>query len=123
MDFLYQCDDKYAPFTGVSIYSLLENNSGLDRIRIFIIDDSISEENRNRLEKCVESFHRELLFIDGSSLMNEADAREMQEYKGTRKNTHSFLKMLAFSELPDDVEKVLYLDSDPIYSVLSPITW
>ncbi len=126
MDFLYQCDDKYAPFTGVSIYSLLENNTGLDRIRIFVIDDSISEENRNRLKKCVESFHRELVFIDGSSLMNEADAKEMQEYKGTRKNTHSFLKMLAFSELPDDVDRVLYLDSDtlvlgslePLYNVI-----
>ncbi len=114
MDFLYQCDDRYAPYTGVSIYSLLENNKDLERIRIFLIDDSISEHNLERMKKCIESYHRELILIDAVALMNSQDAKRLNDYKGSRKNTHSFLKMLAIDGLPDDVEHVLYLDSDTL---------
>lgn len=114
MDFIYQCDDRYAPFTGVSIYSLLENNKLLDSIRVFVIDDSISELNKSRLIQCVDSFGREISFLPADTLMNASDAKEMQKYKGTRKNTHSFLKMIAIDQLPDDVETITYLDSDTL---------
>ncbi len=114
MDFLYQCDDNYAPFTGISIYSLFENNKYLDRIRVFVINDHISEENLDRIKHCADSFQRELVFIDADALMQEPDIGNMQTYKGTRKNTHSFLKMLAIDRLPDDVEHILYLDSDTL---------
>lgn len=114
MDFLYQCDEGYAAFTGVSMYSLLENNKGIDRIRVFIVDDGISEDNLGRLSRCAEAYQREIVFITGKTLADVPDVQEMQSYRGSRKNKRSFLKVLAFSELPEDVEKVLYLDSDTL---------
>ncbi len=114
MNILYQCDDCYAVFTGVSIYSLLENNKELNRIRIFVIDDFVSEENRQKMQQCVESYHREIVFISAKEIMESPDAAKMQEYKGTRKNKHSFLKLLVFDRLPKDVDHILYLDSDTL---------
>ena len=114
MNILYQTDDRYAPYTGVSIYSLLENNKELDSIRIFVIDDSISEENRKRMTECVSSYQRDLIFISAGDMMADPAVRDIQNYRGTRKNTHSFLKMLSIDRLPDDVDHILYLDGDTL---------
>ena len=96
------------------MFSLLENNKEMDRIRIFMIDDHISEENRVKMRECVSSYGRELVFVDGQELLDSPEAKRMQDYKGTRKNTHSFLKMLVIDRLPDDVSRILYLDSDTL---------
>lgn len=37
MNILYQSDDNYAVYMGVSICSLLENNQAVDRIHIYIL--------------------------------------------------------------------------------------
>ena len=114
MDILYQCDDNYAPFTGVSLYSLLENNKDLDTIRIFVINDSISPRNQELMRNCVTSYGRILIFIDAKEITDATGSNIIRSYKGTRKNTNSFLKILAIDLLPDDVEKILYLDSDTL---------
>lgn len=43
-------NNGYAPYMGVSLFSMLENNArDFDRIRIYIIDNGISAENREKL--------------------------------------------------------------------------
>ena len=43
-------NDGYVPYMGVSLFSMLENNTkDFDRIHIYIIDNGISEENRGKL--------------------------------------------------------------------------
>ena len=46
MNVLFQCDDRYAAVTGVSLTSLLENNRGWEEINIYLIDDRIHGEVR-----------------------------------------------------------------------------
>ena len=38
LNILYQSDDNYAPYMGVSICSLFENNKNEESIKIYIID-------------------------------------------------------------------------------------
>ena len=49
MDILYSSSDSYAFLTGISILSLLENNRECDAIHIYIMDNHISDINKNKL--------------------------------------------------------------------------
>ena len=49
MNVMYASDDNYAEIMGVSILSLLQSNKDVQKIRIYIIEDAISESNKNNL--------------------------------------------------------------------------
>ena len=46
MNVMYLCNDSYAMIAGISICSLLDNNSDVDEINIFLVADDITENNR-----------------------------------------------------------------------------
>ena len=48
LNVVYSTDDNYAQHTGVSIISLLDNNRHFLNIEIYIIDNNISSENREK---------------------------------------------------------------------------
>ena len=48
LNVLYGCDENYAPYTGVSMTSLLENNKHLDVIRIYVAAQGFSQHDRRR---------------------------------------------------------------------------
>lgn len=56
LNVLYQSDDNYAIFMGVSICSLLENNRAAEEINIYVIDDSISGDMKRQIEQMVGSY-------------------------------------------------------------------
>ena len=55
LNVLYQFDNKYAPYAGVSITSLLENNSDFDHICIYILENGVSEENKTLFMKTAQT--------------------------------------------------------------------
>ena len=56
MNVLYSSDDNYAQHMGVSIYSLLRHNAEFENIRLYVIDNDISPENRDKLREMVSRF-------------------------------------------------------------------
>ena len=42
MNVLYQFNEKYAPYAGVSITSLFENNKNADEICVYILGENLS---------------------------------------------------------------------------------
>ena len=54
MNVVYSSSDSYAPIAGVSIMSLLHNNTDADEINIYMIDNNISDENKKRFENMVD---------------------------------------------------------------------
>lgn len=111
LNVLYAFDNNYAPFGGTSILSLLMNNKGIDRIRIFVVLDAVSEENVIKLKKMVEEYKRELITFDAANINELLKKLNVPMYRGSyathyRKFFHLFL--------PEDVEKLLYIDSDSI---------
>ena len=112
---LYQSDDNYAGYMGVSLFSMLKNNSDEKEIRVVIIDDHISEENKGIIEKMVDSFGRELIWIDADWIRNDTLAAEWPRYNSFRKNTNCFLKYFIFDKLAElGMERIMYIDSDSI---------
>jgi len=83
LDVLYTCDENYAPYAGISMFSLFENNRDLDSVRVYLVAQGISDTNRERLVSLAESFSRELIIIDGEELTEEIKAMGIPAYRGS----------------------------------------
>lgn len=112
MNILYQSDDNYAVYMGVSICSLLENNKAAENIHINIIDDGITEENKTKIKNMVEGYKREVSFVSGETVLKNKEITDVFSYVGMRKNSHSYLKMFFSMLLPDVTGRLIYIDCD-----------
>ena len=63
MNVLYASDDKFAGILGTSLVSLMENNRDSSEINVFILDDGISQGNKEKLN--MVSRVRNPLFLTG----------------------------------------------------------
>ena len=63
MNIVYSSSDSYAPIAGVSIMSLLHNNTDADEINIYMIDNNISDENKKRFENLVDKIRQKYCFL------------------------------------------------------------
>ena len=114
LNVLYQSDDNYAVYLGVSLFSLLKNNREADEIDIYVIDDEISDENRKKLFRLTERYGRKLILKDASVLREKAADTGFESYLGFRKNRMSFLKMFVSEVVPETVERLIYIDCDTL---------
>lgn len=112
LNVLYQSDDNYAIFMGVSICSLLENNRAADGINIYVIDESISVETKRQIEQMVVGYQRNIQFVPTESVLNNDEIRTAFVYTGMRKNKHSYLKLFVEMLLPDVSGRIIYIDCD-----------
>ena len=110
MNILYASNNEYAPFLGISLYSLLKNNADVEYIDIYVLDNGISDKNILHLEKMTEQFHRKISFIDISNL----EKRFCFQINSNGYNITTFARLFLSDLLPQNVDKVLYLDSDII---------
>lgn len=108
---LYQANDYYAPYLGISLLSLLDHNKHMQEIRIFIIDDGITEANRRKIEQTAADFGRSVTYLDTvipQKLLEEAHAPKF------RGNYATYFKLFVLDELPEEVDRIIYVDSDTI---------
>lgn len=110
MNVAYFCSDLFAEPCAVSIASLFENNKEFDEIEVFIIHDKISTGNQNRINIIAETYNRQIFFIP---------MPEPEEYFKDKKFSiatlgHTFGRMIIGNLLPDDVTRVICLDSDTL---------
>ncbi|MCF0142206.1 MAG: hypothetical protein HUJ75_02385 [Parasporobacterium sp.] len=111
LNVLYQANDYYASYLGVSLLSLLDNNKHIETIKIFVIDDGISEENVSKLKTMAAEYGREMVFINGASCQEMLIEAGAPTFRG---NYSTYYKLFVLDELPEDVETILYVDSDTI---------
>jgi lipopolysaccharide biosynthesis glycosyltransferase len=104
----YCCSDLFAEVCAVSVISLFENNKGLESITVFIIDDKISDKNKNRFFEMASKYSRSVEFIplpDPATFYN--DSRFTIKSLG-----RTYARMILGSVLPKEYNYVLSLDSD-----------
>ena len=68
LNILYACDNNYAPYTGISMYSLFENNRDIPHICVYLVEDNVNEENKARWQGLAEAYGRELVLIDATNI-------------------------------------------------------
>ena len=110
MDILYSSSDSYAFLTGISILSLLKNNVATDKINIYIMDNQISEFNKQKLTETVHQYEREIFFVP------MPDIRKLtgRKIETGRWNISTFGRLFMASALPKSVHTVLNIDCDTI---------
>ncbi|WP_440894785.1 glycosyltransferase family 8 protein [Amphibacillus sp. Q70] len=107
MNIVSVCDDKYAQHLGIMLTSLFENTVRND-IDIYIIENNISHENKDKLRQTVKKYRAGIYFL-------QANLNKYQSF-GLRKNmTHTvYLKLSIPDLLPKNLKKIIFLDCDLI---------
>lgn len=110
LNVVYHSSDLFSPVLGTSIVSLFENNKVFNDIEVFVFENKISEKNKNRLNSLADKYHRKLVFIP----MPDINKVENLGMKSIKDNWmfDSYCRMFLDNYLPEDINRVLYLDSD-----------
>ncbi len=108
---VYASDDNYAPYMGISMYSLLVNNNAhFDRIHVHVLDNGIGKKNRSRLNKQISKFSSaEISFHDISQKINEIKPKHETGWSASIFGRY-FIDGIA----EEGADRLLYLDCDTI---------
>ncbi len=110
MNVMYASDDNYAEIMGVSILSLLKNNTEISNINIYIVEDGISQDNVRKIHDMVEVYHRNVFFLKKPDIRGKLGVELKTLRWSDSAYSRLFLKEL-FEEF-ETVKKLLYLDCD-----------
>ena len=108
---IYQFNEKYVPYAGVSITSLLINNAKAHDVNIYVLGEGITQASREKLERAVASLGGKIFFVETEHLLAEFAEMGMIPYRGA----YSVYLRLFFTRLIDLAGKrAVYLDADTI---------
>lgn len=108
MKVMYTCDNNYVWLMGISTISLFENNKEIADLKVYLLGENISEDNKNELKKIGEEYGREVEVIDVPKL------NIPPSLVSARWPLSAFTRLFSGVILPGDVERILYLDCDTI---------
>ncbi len=108
---IYQFNEKYVPYAGVSMTSLLVNNSDVEILNIYVLGEGITGKSRELLEQTVSKYGKRIHFPETSDLIEKFKDMGMIPYRGA----YSVYLRLFFTEIINlSGKKAVYLDSDTI---------
>ena len=98
-------DDKYAPYYGIMLISLFENNKE-DAFDVYVLTAGINQETERQYESIIAQHHASLHIITiNDEMMKECPIRE-----GDHVTLAAYYRIIAPLYLPNDMEKILYMD-------------
>lgn len=107
---LYQFDNKYAPYAGVSMTSLLENNLNTD-INVYCAAFNVIPENINKINSLVKNRGNQVIWLD----TKEAEKSIKNMGCGSWNDSlATWLKIFVLEQIPESVEYLLYVDCDTL---------
>ena len=111
LNVLYLTDNNYAVFAGVSITSLFMNNTDIENITVYVIDDSIDDANKKKMTDLADEYGRQIVFLDMTEGIRTLERMGVPKY---RNSYTTYLKLFAFGLLPDSVSRIFFIDSDTV---------
>ena len=105
---VYCCSDLFSEVCAVSLASLFANNTHFSSISAFIIDDGISDKNKQRIAELAAEYKRTVKFIP---------LPDPSKFYGDERFTvgslgHTYARMILGDVIPPEVERIISLDSD-----------
>ena len=112
MNIAYQCSNSFVQPLMVSLTSYLENNKSDETLNLFILSPDFSDENLEKIKRIISKYDK----LGTVSVIHIPDFRKewgwkIDDYNG-KWGQDSFIRLCLGKVLPDDIHKVLYLDSD-----------
>lgn len=109
---IYHSSDTFGSVTAVSLVSLLENNKSAESIYILYIEKGMKDETKRKIGEIVERYGRKIEFFT----MPNWSERLGITLKSCKDGWLGFgyNRIFLTEILPDNIERVLYLDSDTL---------
>ena len=111
LNVLYTCDENYAPFAGISMFSLFENNKDIERIRVYLVADRLTDTSLSLLSEQAKSYGRELIIVDAAEIIETIKKLNIPSYRGSYSAN---FRMFFHTFVDADVDRLLYLDCDTV---------
>lgn len=113
MNVLVTCNENYLPPLKTMLWSLFKSNGG-ELFTIYFMHNNMAENRLEELDLFIKRNGHEFFPIDGSSLFEEETT--VNRYY----SIEMYYRLLAPFVLPDEVDRILYLDPDIIN--LNPVS-
>lgn len=68
---VYQFNENYVPYAGVSITSLLENNKNAEKIDIYILGEELTDSSIEKLRLSAANYGRNIIFKDTREIIDK----------------------------------------------------
>lgn len=108
---LYQFNEAYVVFAGVSMTSLYENNKDIDDLNTYILAENVSEESKRELIENAKRYGRKLVFFETEKLVDYMKQVGIPPYRNSYATN---MKMFIPQFLDESIERLLYIDSDTV---------
>lgn len=111
MDVLYQADENYAVYGGVSITSLFENNKDANEIYVHFLASGLSTGMKGSLKELEKRYKRKIILYDADSLKQRIIDIGASIHDGSYA---TYYKLFLQEFIPDEIERILYVDDDTV---------
>lgn len=101
-------DNNYAQHLGVTMASILENNHAKANIVFHILENNLNQENKEKLKIIKNKYNCQLFFYN----IQEQEIENFPDMGYVSKT--AYLRLFIPQILPEDINRVLYLDCDLI---------
>lgn len=110
MNFILSSDDNYAQHMGVAIYSILDHNREEEVVNIFVVDNDIKDENRQKLRQLEQQFLNAHFHFIAFGKWRDSLQLDM----AWNISISSYARLFVASMLPESIERVVYMDCDMV---------
>lgn len=109
---LYITDENFAHLVGISVTSLFENNP-IQRIalKVYILTTNMGKKNREKFAKLAEKYEQTICIIDVGNELRKIEHLNLSKYRGSIMTN---LRLWFDKFVPQQVERMLYVDADTI---------
>ena len=111
LNVLYQFDENYAPFAGISMLSLFSHNKDIEDLHVYCITMNVSDNNIELLNKTAKKYGRKLLYLNSENTIKKM---EQINIKGWNGSLATWMKMFIIEELSEKLNSLLYIDCDTL---------
>ena len=116
---IYSSDDNYAQHLGASLYSLLDNNRDFEEIEIYVIENNMTEANKEKLVSVADSFvNANVRFI---SFQKWQDRLKLDMPWPI--SVSSYARLFVSDMLSPGIDRIIYLDCDMIITASLKEMW
>lgn len=107
-------DDNYAPYYGVMLTSLFENNRYYSFDVYVLVDEDLSDYNTKRFESLGQKYGNKVMLLEvNSERLSDCPINKLNNIENhAYLNVTSYFRLLAAELLPETVHKIIYFDGD-----------
>lgn len=113
MNVAYHLTDNYAKISGTSIVSLFENNKDIDEINVYLIENGFTQKTKDKFTELANKYGRKIYFIPMPNLNGDDFNLGLVSIK-KKWMFDSYSRLFLDRLLPEDVERIIYLDGDTL---------